>query len=131
MNIDPKLFWDRIEVLAKQRSITFIEMCKSIGLSYTTFCNQRSKFIVPPKLEQIADMAEYLGISVDELIYGKSKNPLISPEALAVEQSPRLQRIINVLQHSPDKLDALETFLDIKHIPAGGGNSHRLLKAQM
>ena len=29
------------------------------------------------------------------------------------------------------ELGALETFLDIKHIPAGGESTHKLLKAQM
>jgi transcriptional regulator with XRE-family HTH domain len=130
MNINPELFWERIESLAKKRNVTFIEMCKSIGLSYTTFCNQRSKFIVPPKLEQVVDMSEYLGITADQLIYGNDKT-CASPEALAVEESSRLQKIIGVLLQAPDKIEALETFLDIKPFSAGGGSTQKLRKAQM
>ena len=112
-----------------QRKVSLRCMCKEIGLPYSTLTNQISNTTIPPKLEQVAVMADYLGVSIDELIYGDSKKPHISQEALEVNNSPRLQRIIRVLQTYPEKLDALETFLDIKHIPAGGGNTRKLLKA--
>lgn len=131
MNIDKSKFWERVNALLSQKNASLRGMCKQIGLPYSTLTNQISNIIIPPKLEQIVDMAEYLGITLDELIYGDTKTIYYSPEAQAVEKSPRLQRIINVLQRAPEKLDALETFLDIKHIPAGGGSTHKLLKAQM
>ena len=76
-------------------------------------------------------MADYLRISIGELIHGNSGNPLVSPEALEMERSLKLQQIIHVLQDTQEKLDALETSLDIKNIPSGGGNPRKLLKAQM
>lgn len=95
-------------------------MCKIIGLPYSTLTNQISNNLIPPKLEQIAAMAEFLNISLDELVYGEDRSPIVTPEALAVERSPRLRKIVFVLQGSPEKLDALETFLDIRHIPSDG-----------
>ncbi|MPM62199.1 hypothetical protein SDC9_109065 [bioreactor metagenome] len=130
MNIDIIGFWDRFDESLKMDGRRLKELCESLNISYGTITQNRSqtKF---PNLENAASLCKALNASLDVWVYGVKPLENVNPEARAVERSPRLQRIISFLQKAPEKLDALETFLDIKHIPAGGGSTHKLLKAQM
>ncbi len=131
MNIDAKDLWDNFDYWVKAKKTNIKKLCSyNPDLNYGTVTQNRSKRILP-SLITTANICLALSISVEQLINIETPDIRMSPEAQLVQDSDRYRRIISFLQKAPEKLDALETFLDIKHIPAGGGSTHKLLKAQM
>ncbi len=116
MEIDAKLFWSRMDTILAQKKITLREICANAGISYSTISSQRVRITVP-KLEQMVAMSDYLNLSLDEVVLGKTYQPQIPDIALAVMQNTRLQTIVSALLASPDKLSAIETLLGVKQVP--------------
>lgn len=131
MNIDAKNLWDNFDYWVKAKKTNIKKLCTyNPDLNYGTVTQNRSKRILP-SLITTANICLALSITVEQLINIETPDISMSPEAQLVQDSDRYRRIISFLQRAPEKLDALETFLDIKYIPAGGGSTHKLLKAQM
>lgn len=131
MNIDNNTFWDRFDESLKTDGRKLKELCESLSISYGTITQNRSQKKYP-NLENAALLCKALNASLDTWVFGNTTKEEKNPEVVAVTKSSRLQHIISVLLKAPEKLDALETFLDIKHLTSGGGgSSHKLLKAQM
>lgn len=121
MEIDAKLFWERMDTILVQRKLSLRDICENAKISYSTISSQRVRVTVP-KLDQIVAMANYLNLSLDELVLGKSWQSIASNHiASAVVQNARLQTIIAALIASPEKLSAIETLLGVAH-PAGQSN---------
>ncbi|MEG2027289.1 MAG: helix-turn-helix transcriptional regulator, partial [Clostridia bacterium] len=61
---------ERVFTLAKQQMKTQGDIAKAIGVRQATISAWKSKGIIP-SANCIAPLAEFLGVSVDYLIYGK------------------------------------------------------------
>jgi len=118
MGNDIPAFWDRVDESLKTSGRRLNEVCASLGISYGTITQNRSQKKYP-NLENALSLCKALNASLDTWIYGTEQKGRPTPEAQAVEQSPRLQRIVSILQQSPEKLDAIETILDAKLVPVG------------
>lgn len=116
MEIDAKSFWIKVDALLSESKKNLRVLCDETGIIYGTVSMQRLRGSLP-KLEQIADMAIYFSVSLDELVFGDSSNQRLPAAVKAVMQNSRLQTIVSALLASPDKLSAIETLLGVKQVP--------------
>jgi hypothetical protein len=131
MNIDAKDLWNNFDYWVKTKQTNIKKLCIfNPDLNYGTVTQNRSKEILPSLFTTI-NICLALSITVEQLLNKEVPAITVSPEAQLVQDSDRYRRIFSVLKKAPEKLDALETFLDIKHIPVGGGSTEKLRKAQM
>lgn len=65
------MFYDNFNEICKKKGTTITGVLKSIGKSTGSTGTWRDgKY---PKLDTVMEMADYLGVSLDELVYGKTQ----------------------------------------------------------
>lgn len=67
------VFYDRLDSLCSERGITITELMKVLNLSPSSASRWRSKGYMPSK-PSAKKIAEYFGVSVDELLGGKKES---------------------------------------------------------
>lgn len=65
--------YDRIDVFLKQKNKNRKEMCEAIGLSYNTLASFYKRHSTKMNLDILKKIADYLGTTMDYLIYGEEK----------------------------------------------------------
>lgn len=96
--------YDRITELLKRQKKTRKDLCASTGLSYNTMTSLFKRKSKNMRLDTIRAIAEYLGTSVDFLLFGERRTALLvneSPLAFygqkQTEIEIELERIIHQL----------------------------------
>ena len=65
------MFYDNFNEVCRQKGTTITGVLKALGKSTgSTVTWREGKF---PKLDTVMEMAEFLGVSLDELVYGKTQ----------------------------------------------------------
>lgn len=65
------MFYDNFNEVCRQKGTTITGVLKALGKSTgSTGAWREGKF---PKLDTVMEMAEFLGVSLDELVYGKTQ----------------------------------------------------------
>ena len=62
----------RIKAVAKSKNVSIKKLLEDVGLGYNTMTNMKTS---TPKADNIAKIADYLGVSVDYLL-GRTDDPL-------------------------------------------------------
>lgn len=95
------MFYDNFISVCQSKKTTVTAVLKAIGKSTGSTGNWSSgKF---PRLDIVMDMAEYLGVSLDELVYGRTTNNALSESD---------QEWINIIALIPeDKQEMCKDFL--------------------
>lgn len=100
MTVDGREFWLRTDSKLAASGKSLRDLCKDIGVSYFTVNTQRKNHAMP-KVEQLLSMCQFLGASVDELVYGVERQD---------EQIKLTPRVKNIAMHC---MIASETDLEI------------------
>ena len=66
-------YYDRIEILLKEKNDNAKNMCKNIGLSYNTFAGQKKRRSKNIDMHIVQSIAEYLNTTTEYLINGDFK----------------------------------------------------------
>ena len=107
MTIDYRLLGKRIREYREERNLTQEELGFAIKTS-ASYVSRIERAVKKPSLEKLVDIAEILGITVNDLIYSPATQHPIS------KKSNFLKRIS---QFAPDKqtllLDNLDSIVDI------------------
>lgn len=115
MKIKTNDFWRRVDQMVKEKNVTLKGFCASIGVAHSTFSNQRTYSVLPPKIEQVAAMAKYLDVTIDFLLYGNEENDPILKEYKGTETFRRL--VDKCYACNQDQRQVLETMIDSWKVP--------------
>lgn len=95
------MFYDNFNKACREKGFTLTGLLKILGKSTgSTGSWREGKY---PKLDTVMEMAEYLGVSLDELVYGKTHN---------IESDPSMQEWLDIISQIPeDKQQTCKDFL--------------------
>lgn len=112
MKIDVDLFWERFDLLLKEKFTDIGEFCDATKLSYNTVISQRARKSVP-KIEQLLDMTSVLGVPLDFLVTGADPKP--APKIMTTfTESKTLMSIAHALAVADQRqIDAVQLILGI------------------
>ena len=85
-SIDGRQFWLYVDGLIAMRGLSLGDFCKQADINYNTVSYQRVRRALP-KIEQLLSMSKVLGLSVEELVYGKKT------KETPIEFTPRVMNI--------------------------------------
>ena len=74
-------FYDRVNIMLKQKNATRKELAEAIGISYNTINGLFKRRSYRIKLELVQKMADFFGTSTDYLAKGKDSSDVGSPYA--------------------------------------------------
>lgn len=86
------MFYDNFNEVCRQKGTTITGVLKALGKSTgSTGTWREGKF---PKLDTVMEMAEFLGVSLDELVYGKTQFNALSDSE---------REWLDIIAHIPEK----------------------------
>jgi transcriptional regulator with XRE-family HTH domain len=85
-NMDMNSFsiWERLRDLAKKRKKSLKNASKETGVSEGAISGWKKSY---PTVDNLALLANFYGVSLDYLVFGKSPVPGLSPEALEIAKA--------------------------------------------
>lgn len=104
MELKAKEFWNRLDKRLPEK-MSLKVFCSETNTVYRTITQQRTRETLPD-IKDICAFSSYLGISLDELVYGKTSAVPVYP--------PRVQAIADKLMKvSPVDLDSVERMVTL------------------
>ena len=109
--------YDRIKSLCKEKGVSASRMCLDLGLSKSTMSDMKSGRKKGVSAETALKIAEYFGMTVDEL-YGRE--PLINEENPTVQMDSEVDEItielMDIIQNGTDedRQDLLDMYKMLK-----------------
>ncbi len=94
-------FWDRIQILCKEKQTTPTALCKSLGLSTSMVTRWKNGTI--PTNSTLILIAEYFGVDPNYLMWGSSEKEKSPDESELDEASEFLTRIAQEIKSLDDK----------------------------
>ena len=96
------MFYDNFNEVCRQKGTTITGVLKALGKSTgSTGTWREGKF---PKLDTVMEMAEFLGVSLDELVYGKTQfNALSDSEREWLEKQKMCKDFLRTHMVVPEK----------------------------
>jgi len=107
----------RILELLKERNISEYQLCKACNINQSTFTTWKTENRVPHTM-RLKQIAEYLNVSLDYLVYGNKKESYyINPDAEKVAQAllerPELKVLFETSRDiSADDLKVVQAMID-------------------
>lgn len=93
-------FYENVRAACSRKGTTLTEVLKAIGRSTGATGAWKSGML--PKLDVAIQLADYLEISLDELVYGPEGIEKWFPEAPQSELTGEQQEWLEILSHIPD-----------------------------
>lgn len=72
-DVTPERFWERVNFIAKRKSIKFKSLCDEWGITYKTIMSNRTRQELP-SMENAWKIALALEVSLDSLLFGESSS---------------------------------------------------------
>lgn len=64
-----------MDIFMERNGVPYKTFCKDNAFNYSTIMNQRNRNAIPSTIGQMLIMSEYFGIGIDEMLFGKKKDP--------------------------------------------------------
>lgn len=93
-------FYENVRAACAQKGTTLTEVLKAIGRSTGSTGTWKSGVL--PKMEVAIEIADYLGISLDELVYGAEHLAKWLPEVPSSDLTEEQQEWLDILSQIPD-----------------------------
>lgn len=112
-DVTPERFWERVNVIAKRKSIKFKSLCDEWGITYKTIMSNRTRQELP-SMENACKIASALEVSLDLLLFGEIPSPEQQPDKLLqiLSSDNDLKALVwRITQCSAIQIRAIKTML--------------------
>ena len=104
MKTKAEMFWEKVDLLIRQRKTTLKEFCRRHDIVYGTVMSNKSRMILP-SIDIAANFARGLNVSIDDLV---------SEDIIFNKEERELDRVLDDLKQKEEKrnTDPLYDLLD-------------------
>lgn len=103
--LDVEAFWRRVDDCLLKRGLELQDMADAVRIPYGTLIGWRYRGRLP-KLEEFAQICQWLHVSMDYLATGAEAEPL-SDEAVSVEYSDKMKLVVRLMEQDPSLLEII------------------------